>query len=136
MEKELGHYVDPKTHDVHHVDEDVENNSIDNLQYLTKKEHRRIHNGWEKIKGQWWKTCTGCDVFQKIEGNFYKRKTGASEFVSHCIPCVKEQVRLSKYKPKVFIINCLICDKEHKTVNRRSLYCSIKCHWVARKMVI
>lgn len=34
---------DPKLWDIHHKDENKLNNSIDNLVYLTRAEHRRIH---------------------------------------------------------------------------------------------
>ena len=34
----------PKGYEVHHVDQDKENNNIDNLELLLKKEHRKIHS--------------------------------------------------------------------------------------------
>jgi len=40
--KNLG--VNIKNKDVHHIDKNYKNNSIDNLIALTKREHRRIHH--------------------------------------------------------------------------------------------
>ena len=36
-------YLKPEL-DVHHIDQDKSNNSIDNLIIVSKKEHRKIHN--------------------------------------------------------------------------------------------
>ena len=42
MEKHIGRYLE-RDEEVHHIDGDKFNNKIENLQLLTKKEHRRIH---------------------------------------------------------------------------------------------
>lgn len=135
MEKHLGFFVDPTTHDVHHVDEDVQNNKLSNLQYLTKIEHRRTHAGWEQIKGLWWKTCNTCEVFQEVNGNFYKRKTTHNEYVSECKPCIKEKTRLSTYKRKKRVIYCKHCNKKHIVTAKRTVFCSIQCSWNYRRNV-
>jgi RNase P subunit RPR2 len=57
---------------------------------LSKKEHRRIHNGWRLIKGEWWKTCSRCNRFLLVEENFYKRYSGNNEFVTQCKKCMYE----------------------------------------------
>lgn len=43
------HYLRPGI-DVHHIDFDHNNNQIDNLQPLTKEEHRKIHNRYKYLK--------------------------------------------------------------------------------------
>lgn len=98
IEKTIGRYIDPKKEDVHHEDENVKNNAIDNLVLATKKEHRRLHNGWKKINGIWWKTCTACGMFLEVEGNFYKRKSG--RYVSNCKNCIKK-ISAGKRPPKL-----------------------------------
>ena len=99
MEELIGRYVNPLVEDVHHEDEDVQNNILANLILLTKTEHRRLHAGWKLIDGEWWKMCTGCDRLLKVEGNFYKRHSSHNEYMSKCIDCIKKQVALSRPLP-------------------------------------
>ena len=87
MERVIGRLIDPSVEDVHHRDGVVTNNAIDNLELLSKKHHRRLHAGWKLIGGQWWKICTRCGRFLVVEGNFYHRRTGHSEFVTQCKEC-------------------------------------------------
>ena len=96
IENILGEYPNPLTTDVHHKDANVKNNNINNLQLVTKKEHRRFHAGWQIIDGEWWKTCTGCGAFLKVEGNFYKRKVGHNEYVTRCKQCVRKKSHTSR----------------------------------------
>lgn len=133
IEKQLGHFVDPSTHDVHHIDGDVQNNELNNLQYLTKTEHRRVHAGWKKINNVWWKTCNACDVFQVVEGNFYRRRTSHNEFVSECKECLKQKSRNKPTKPPKHTIFCEMCNKKHKVRTLKTRYCSIQCSWDHRK---
>uniref|UniRef100_A0A6H2A5Z5 Putative homing endonuclease n=1 Tax=viral metagenome TaxID=1070528 RepID=A0A6H2A5Z5_9ZZZZ len=98
MEKIIGRYVNPLIEDVHHINGNVQDNSIDNLVLLTKKEHRRFHAGWKLIKGDWYKTCNRCKKFMKVEGNFYKRHAGHNEYVTFCKECIKDIGRSSAKK--------------------------------------
>jgi hypothetical protein len=92
-EKTIGRFINPVKEDVHHLDENVTNNSSDNLIVLTKKAHRRIHNGWAIIEGVWWKKCPKCLKFLEVESNFYHRYgrvgfyKGSAEYVSICKHC-------------------------------------------------
>ena len=42
MEKYIGRYLE-SNEEIHHIDGNKFNNKIENLQLLTKQEHRRIH---------------------------------------------------------------------------------------------
>jgi hypothetical protein len=61
--KELGLELDNK-HCVHHIDENPENNSLDNLMYMTKKDHNALHGYlrfhrslWLKDQSQYSENC-------------------------------------------------------------------------------
>jgi len=137
MEAVLGRYLNPSTAVVHHKDENVKNNSLDNLLVVTKKEHRRLHNRWQRIDGEWWKTCSGCGIFLKVKDNFYRRNSGHAEYVSICKNCSRKSSRIKQqyYKQaKERIITCPVCGIKKRTPRyAKTIYCSKKCHWVVRK---
>lgn len=86
MEKKIGRPL-KKGEIVHHIDKNGLNNKISNL-YLceNQSEHKRIHNGWKKIDGEWWKMCNICKEFLLVKDNFWKRKT--ENYIAHCKKCV------------------------------------------------
>lgn len=62
----------PSGHDIHHIDGNKQNNSLDNLELLTRTEHKRKHEGWYQLGGKWYKLCLYCS--QRLEvntDNFY-----------------------------------------------------------------
>lgn len=48
----------PKGYDIHHIDGDKANNQIENLQCLTRKEHRKLHGKPATVERQF--TCVDC----------------------------------------------------------------------------
>ena len=137
MEAALERFVDTSVEIVHHKDGNVKNNSLDNLLLVTKKEHRRLHNGWQRIDGEWWKTCSGCGIFLKIKDNFYRRNSGHTEYVSICKNCSSKTSRIAQQyhkQAKERIITCPVCGIKKRTPRyAKTIYCSKKCHWVVRK---
>jgi len=136
-ERKLDRSIDPSIEDVHHMDGNVTNNDLANLTLLTKKEHRRIHAGWEIVGGEWWKTCPGCARFIPVKNNFYIRKTQHNEYVSECKLCTLQK---SKYNSKRYTnlkertCICVVCGKEFKTSRfSHAVHCSTLCTWVTRK---
>ena len=137
MEAIIGRYINPEIEVAHHNDHNVKNNNPENLTLLSKKEHRRIHNGWEKINGEWWKSCSRCGAFLPVEGNFYQRRNGHNEYVSQCKVCIREIGCIRRRNHEVIkdrIVICPVCGKvKYTRRGEKSIYCSIKCHWVVRK---
>lgn len=81
----------PRGHVIHHIDENPENNSIGNLQVLTRKTHLRIHRGWKRINGLWYKVCRDCKM-ALYEFWFYSWKDPRSSHAvtsSRCRDCFK-----------------------------------------------
>lgn len=101
MEKKIGRYIDPKKEQVHHIDENKQNNNINNLQLLTQAEHTKIHSGWIKKDGKWFKFCGRCGRFlEACKENFYLRKSGLGVGV-HVSVCKKCSIEIGrKYKVK------------------------------------
>jgi len=64
----------PKGYDIHHIDKDKGNYSLDNLQLLTHSDHQKIHAGWIMTDSEWThKPCTGCLKVLPLS-SFYPRK--------------------------------------------------------------
>jgi hypothetical protein len=78
----------PKGTDVHHIDENKQNYSLDNLELLSKSDHMKLHAGWIRTNGEWThKACTKCKIILPIS-EFYQRN-GYPPF-SICKPCARD----------------------------------------------
>lgn len=56
---------------IHHIDHDKGNNSLNNLELVSQTDHQRIHAGWIREDGVWThKPCNGCNQILALE-NFY-----------------------------------------------------------------
>ena len=72
---------------IHHKDGDRFNNDIDNIELLTYTEHKRIHAGWTKSKGEWYaKPCKVCGELKPLT-EFYRQ---GKIWQSKCKPCWDE----------------------------------------------
>jgi len=70
----------PKGYDVHHIDEDKANFKLDNLELLSRRDHKRTHFGWVKTEGVWThKPCRMCKEVLPLD-NFYKIARGTEYY--------------------------------------------------------
>lgn len=86
VEEMIGRYLDTRREHIHHIDGNPGNNDPANLQIVDPGIHHRFHHGWKLIGTEWHKPCGPCGQFLKVEGNFYKRRTGKGH-QGDCIKC-------------------------------------------------
>ncbi len=103
VEEKIGRFL-KIDEEVHHKDDDRLNNHPDNLEIVSEKDHQRLHKGWKKIDGQWFKTCGSCKRGLRVEGNFYRLSTWdkhdykCNEYASICKHCYS--IRARRYRVK------------------------------------
>lgn len=146
-----------KTHNVHHLDRNKDNNAIDNLQLLTVSEHSRVpkKNPTEKI-------CAYCGKsFQVIGKNRRKMCCSAlcarklrtkPDIVKTCAVCGKiftpskehsnrqvccsslcaAKLRAEKRRDSINRKICPVCDQEFFAKKSSQLFCSRSCYMKSR----
>ena len=108
----------PKHLEVHHVDNNIKNDILDNLEIITKEEHDKI--SYEERKEKTPKveiTCDGCnDTFEKllceVRRNLNNEKTKSNNIFCSW-PCRSKYIQSGNkvvYK-KLITYNCIICNK-------------------------
>ena len=119
-EKENGSI--PKGYEIHHIDQNTDNNSIENLCLLSIKEHQEIH--------------------KELSWNEERRERARNNLNKKARPKAKEWHRSEKgkewhkkhyerMKDKLFIekeFECEYCKKKYKAINNNTnRFCSNKC---------
>lgn len=66
----------PPGKELHHRNGNKLDNRIENLQLVTRLEHKRIHSGCELRDGVWWKPCRRCGRFYAV-GHYYRKPDGS-----------------------------------------------------------
>ena len=79
----------PEGHDIHHINEDKSDFSIDNLQLLRTEDHHKLHAGWKRTNGVWThKPCNMCEKILSLD-NFYPRKGYNPTALCKSCHCIK-----------------------------------------------
>ena len=91
----------PSGHDIHHIDHDKLNNAVDNLQLVTKLEHKRIHGGCKLRDGEWWKPCGICHDLKPITLEHWYISAEGWPLYNRCRPCHIARVVIDKRSRKL-----------------------------------
>lgn len=80
----------PKGFDIHHKDLNKENYELENLELLTRIDHRRIHAGWIRENGKWsHKKCCSCKKLLPLSDFSSQGKDKPPR--ANCKKCVNER---------------------------------------------
>ena len=84
----------PKGYEIHHINFDRADDRIENLQLLSKSEHRLLHaklrEDHREIDGIECRRCQNCGEYKSLE-NYYTRTAGT--FGGYCKTCSKSKLQ-------------------------------------------
>lgn len=118
----------PKGYEIHHIDKNKDNNTIENLQLLTSKKHKEIHSKNMTIEQRLYYKKLMNTIVRPKAITWHKSKVGREWH--------KEQYKISLGKSQNLRIRiiCENCGKEFKTVNNgTNRFCSNNCKTAYRK---
>ena len=116
----------PKNCEIHHIDQDKSNNTISNLQCLTKSEHRKVHAYLLSDKDREWRRNNINENARPKAIEWHKSEEG--------LKWHKQQI-LSRKDPRHNVINiCMQCGKEFTTYGlKTNKFCSGACQQQYRR---
>jgi hypothetical protein len=110
----------PKGYDIHHKDHDFNNNSIDNLICISKKEHANQHAEENAIRGRSEKQLKHLNKIRNLTKEWHASQEGKEWHKQH----VKNS--LAKVEKKEF--KCINCEKVFYSIITNSKCCCRKCY--------
>lgn len=110
----------PKGYEVHHKDHNKDNNNIDNLCLLSKKEHSNLHSKelTEDLRKYYRDNMLNNAIPKAIE--WHKSEEGKKWHKQHYLQMKDKLKKVSKYV-------CINCGAEFESINKKSKFCSNKC---------
>ena len=112
----------PKGHEVHHIDLNPFNNSLENLRLLTIEEHKKIHAdvSWDEDRRKWARENLAQNARPKAS-EWHKSDEGREWHKKHF-----EHTKDKLFQEKEFICEC--CKEPFKAVNKGvNRFCSNRC---------
>jgi hypothetical protein len=86
----------PNGMQVHHKNEDKQDNRIENLELADPVTHKRLHSGCELREGVWWKPCSRCGEKKPVTSDNWYGTQKREWPMSICKPCQIAAVVISK----------------------------------------
>lgn len=76
----------PAGMELHHINGNKLDNRIDNLQLVSRLDHKRIHSGCFRVGPVWLKRCRRCKWLRPIDSDFYEYpgRNGAMGICRRC----------------------------------------------------
>lgn len=108
----------PKGYEIHHKDENKDNNEIDNLMCMTKKEHLQWHAA-NISEEQLEKVRANLELAREKASEWHKSEEGREWHRSQARKRFKHDVR--------FNLTCTVCGKQYTSPKKWSKFCSRNC---------
>lgn len=77
----------PEGYELHHIDHDPKNSNLSNLMLVTHADHMKIHAGWWRVDGEWWKRCPKCKRNLPLTEFYNRSRPGGGSHFFTCREC-------------------------------------------------